>query len=192
MFKDSHTIKSRNFNRVSDVIAQCFLTLFQRIIKINSCHISKKTKAFSFILIIVGHVIPWTSWKKNWEQRILHFYFDSGAPKFTKKKMFCFFYFFEDTSQILDFNGFNHVSSQILWFTSQMRYNNLLFLFVLGFFPDFSGFSSNFKISSVSTLHNWWCTSQISYENLHPVSEFIRIFSGFSIFSGFIDFLIWN
>ena len=88
--------------------------------------------------------------KSNTKQ-INIFYFVSEAPKF--KNLFFLVLVFSVSKLFLrtllkssDFNGFNHIFWQIQWFTSLMRYNNLLFRF-----PDFSGFSSNLLISRL----NW-------------------------------------
>ena len=77
--------------------------------------------------------------------KLISFYFVSEAPKF--KNLFFVFVselFLSTLLKSSDFNGFNHISWQIRWFTSQMRYNNLLFRNFIrfpDFPPDFSGFS---------------------------------------------------
>ena len=79
----------------------------------------------------------------------------------------------------LDLSSFDLISSQNGCFTSQIWYNDFSFRKCIrfpDFYPDFSGFSSNFQISS----QNRWITSHIWYN--YPFRKFIRFVLSTRIF----------
>ena len=116
------------------------------------------------------------------------FYFVSDSSEVINL-LFFFFLFFIFITILLkssDFNDFNHISWQNVWFTSQKWYDEIIYRKCIRFpdlFPDFSGFSQNLLISVILTIF---------FDRMFVLllkNEIMKLFfvnvSGFRIFPGF-------
>ena len=94
----------------------------------------------------------------------------------------------------LDFNGFDHISSQDQWFTYQISYDNfLIWIFIR--FPDFPRIFPNFTdFSEILRFQCFWPYSftelTVYFSNMICLFSYLEFYpvSGFSEFSGFSGF----